>query len=470
MSPPKHPDEEARLDALYRYNILDTAEEQAFDDITQLVAAICNAPISVVNLIDRDRQWFKSEVGLGVRETPLDISLCAHAILQPGLFVVADTLQDERFAHNPLVTGEPHLRFYAGVQLESSDGLPLGTLCVLDDKPRELTETQKNALRVLGRQVMSLLELRRTLQQKAVTLLESEDHYRYSVELNPQFPWIADPDGSIIDFNQRWLDFTGLTRPQALGGGWAQIPHPDDLPQMQAAWMHAVQTGASYDVEHRIKLADGTYRWMRSRALPRRDEAGQIIRWYGATEDIEERKLSELAREALVGKQRQFLREMLLGFTEGKLRLCDSEQDLPTPLTPSSEIIELSPRALRVIRRCAQVVAEELHLPEDRWQDLETGVGEAAMNAVRHGLEGRGRVYADADTGSIQVWVWDVGPGIAEDLIHRAVERHWTTGGFGQGFWLMLKTCDRVYLLTGPNGTTVVLEQEHQEPKPAWLL
>lgn len=154
-------DEDARVAALYRYSVLDTPEEPAFDDVTRLVAYICQTPIAVVNLIDRDRQFFKAECGLGVRETPLDVSLCAHALLQQELMVVPDTRQDVRFSDNPLVTGDPALRFYAGALLQTSDGYALGTLCVLDYEPRTLTLEQQDALQILARQVMSLLELRR---------------------------------------------------------------------------------------------------------------------------------------------------------------------------------------------------------------------------------------------------------------------------------------------------------------------
>ncbi|MCE7984970.1 MAG: PAS domain S-box protein [Caldilinea sp. CFX5] len=124
-------------------------------------------------------------------------------------------------------------------------------------------------------------------------LRDSEEDLRYTIELNPQVPWTADPDGNIISFNQRWLDLTGLTEEQALGGGWAQAPHPDDHPAMVAAWTHSIQSGEPYDIEHRIRLASGDYRWMRSRAFPRRDKNGAIVRWYGATEDIHEHKVAE---------------------------------------------------------------------------------------------------------------------------------------------------------------------------------
>ena len=161
------PDNEARrLAALAAYEVLDTPREPEFDAITELIAHICGAPIAVVNLIDEDRQWFKAEVGLGVRETPLDTSFCAHAILQPGLFVVPDTMKDERFACNPLVTGEPGLRFYAGALLESEEGYPIGTLCVLDTEPRQLTTSQLDALGTLADHVMNLLELRRAMRER----------------------------------------------------------------------------------------------------------------------------------------------------------------------------------------------------------------------------------------------------------------------------------------------------------------
>jgi two-component sensor histidine kinase len=156
-----HSAEEFRLAALRHYDILDTPREADFDEVVAAASAICQTPISVINLIDQGRQWFKAEVGLGVRETPLDSSICAHAILQPGLFIIPDTTKDPRFADNPLVTGDPHLRFYAGALLETPEGFPLGTVCVLDYKPRDLDEAQKSFLRLMANQVMKQLELRR---------------------------------------------------------------------------------------------------------------------------------------------------------------------------------------------------------------------------------------------------------------------------------------------------------------------
>jgi signal transduction histidine kinase/ActR/RegA family two-component response regulator len=171
-------DSPERIQALERYEILDTPPEEEFDDITRLIARICEVPVAMITLVDRDRQWFKSEIGLGLRQTSLETSICAHAILQPGLFIVPDTLMDPRFTDNPLVSGWPHLRFYAGARLETSDGHALGTLCVLDYKPRGLLDAQKEALRTLAHHVMILLELRRNLKliDKAKQTAEAADH------------------------------------------------------------------------------------------------------------------------------------------------------------------------------------------------------------------------------------------------------------------------------------------------------
>jgi two-component sensor histidine kinase len=166
--------ESDRLAALRSYRILDTPPEPAFNDLVQLSARACQAPIALISLIDERRQWFKAEVGLGVRETPLDRSICLTAMLQPGLTIVPDLTEDPRFARNPLVTGEPHLRFYAGAVLRTPDGVPLGALCVLDCMPRDLTEEQASTLTVLARQVMSQLELRRAIAERDERLEASQ--------------------------------------------------------------------------------------------------------------------------------------------------------------------------------------------------------------------------------------------------------------------------------------------------------
>lgn len=159
--------ETERLRALKEFNILDTLPEQAFDDIAHLASYICETPIALISLVDEKRQWFKSKIGLDASETPREVAFCATAINLPEILVVKDTTKDERFASNPLVTSDPHIRFYAGAQLVTSNGLGLGTLCVIDRKPRELRPAQIEALKALSRQVMQMLEARLIAQKLA---------------------------------------------------------------------------------------------------------------------------------------------------------------------------------------------------------------------------------------------------------------------------------------------------------------
>jgi GAF domain-containing protein len=161
MTAPVTKNEARRLKVLWQYEILDTVPEEVFDDLTELAARICEAPIALISLIDEDRQWFKSKVGVTLNETSRDISFCAHAIKQTDLFVIPDATKDLRFANNPLVISDPKIRFYAGAPLITPDGHALGTLCVIDKVPRELRLEQQQALRVLARHVMTQLELRR---------------------------------------------------------------------------------------------------------------------------------------------------------------------------------------------------------------------------------------------------------------------------------------------------------------------
>lgn len=165
MTYPVPTNEAERLRTLRSYRILDTKPEERFDELTQLAALICDAPISLISLIDTDRQWFKSRFGLDLQETPRAQAFCTHAIMQPEMFVVSDAAKDERFSKNPFVTGEAHIRFYAGAPLAARDGHLLGTLCVMDRQPHALTDTQRRALEILSRLVIANIELQRDLRE-----------------------------------------------------------------------------------------------------------------------------------------------------------------------------------------------------------------------------------------------------------------------------------------------------------------
>ena len=216
MSPGER--EAARLAALRSYDVLDTPREQDFDDIAELASAICGTPIAVVNLIGEDRQFFKAEVGLGIRETPLDSSFCARAILEQDFLLVPDATRDSRFDCNPLVTGEPHLRFYAGALLKTDAGLPVGTVCVLDYRPRDLTEVQIKTLRVLARQAMAQLELRLALKERRA----EELRHRQILDSATDFAIVSlDLDGVVTGWNRGaeiilgWPEREAVRRPGA---------------------------------------------------------------------------------------------------------------------------------------------------------------------------------------------------------------------------------------------------------------
>ncbi len=187
--------ESARLAELEALEILDTSPEQAYDDITYLASQICNTPIALVSLVDGDRQWFKSRVGLDATETERRLAFCAHAILDPGrLFVIDDATEDERFADNPLVLGDPEIRFYAGAPITTAAGNALGTLCVIDTKPRTLKPEEARALEALSRQVMTQLELRRVVAELEASHAELEASHAELRHLS-----VTDPLTSLVN-------------------------------------------------------------------------------------------------------------------------------------------------------------------------------------------------------------------------------------------------------------------------------
>lgn len=180
MAITKPANETARLAALERYAILDSDPEQAFEDLTLLASFICKTPIALISLVDSERQWFKSRIGIKASETSRDVAFCSTAILQTDVFVVPDALKDERFRNNPLVVEDPHIRFYAGAPLINEDGLALGTICVVDQTPREMSPEERDALKALSRLVMAQIEFRRNLilLKEALSDRTKEEHER----------------------------------------------------------------------------------------------------------------------------------------------------------------------------------------------------------------------------------------------------------------------------------------------------
>ncbi len=223
------PNEDARLLALYRLDVLDTPREQNFDDIAQLAMSICEAPIAVISLVDRDRQWFKSCLGLDGTETPRDVAFCAHAILTPQeTLIVEDATRDPRFADNPLVTDAPFIRFYAGAPLIAKNGEALGTLCVVDYRPRQLSALQKTALKLLSKQVIQLLHLRETNN----ALQQERENVEDILKASSLGTWRWNIQTGETIFNERWADILGYTLAELAPVSiqtWLTLCHPDDL-------------------------------------------------------------------------------------------------------------------------------------------------------------------------------------------------------------------------------------------------
>ena len=284
--------ETERLRALHDYDVLDTPPEPAFDELAALAARICGTPISLVTFIDRDRQWFKARHGVDLAETPRDVSFCAHAVARPDeLLIVPDATLDPRFAANPFVTGDPGVRFYAGVPLCTLAGQALGTLCVIDRQPRTLSPNQLEALRVLGRQVVAQLELRRSRHEMDLNEVRLENSQRIA--------HLGDWEYDFAQHRLLWSDeiyrILGLSRrecPPDAETFYRQV-HPDDLALVHREKKAAADGVRRADFEHRIIRPGGEVRYLHQITELTRDGQGRPDRESGTLQDITARKLAE---------------------------------------------------------------------------------------------------------------------------------------------------------------------------------
>lgn len=258
-----------RLAALRRYSILDTDPEQRFDDLALLASQICGTPMALISLVDGDRQWFKARVGVTLTQTPRDVAFCARAIEQPGLFVVPDALEDPRFRDNPFVREEPHIRFYAGAPLVTADGFALGTLCVLDSKPRTLTAAQAAALEALRRQVIAQLELRRSLDELSAALgardRAEQDQDRLVAELREALDSVERLSSLMPYCSACELSMEMPAKPEAISGvtdgvtqllrrkGWPDEKAMEVELALQEALANAVRHGCGGDPTKRVQ-------------------------------------------------------------------------------------------------------------------------------------------------------------------------------------------------------------------------
>lgn len=305
---PQPPDEAARLAALRRANLLDTGEELAFDDLALLASQICGTPIALVSLVDRDRQWFKSRIGLSVTETPREYAFCAHAILERGGFEVHDALSDQRFVDNPLVVGDPHVRFYAAEAIYSGEGYALGTLCVIDRVPRHLTPDQRRSLAALARHVTTLIRQREVTEDlreanarlaRATELVtESEARFRSAFESTAVGMAILALDGRYLRVNPALCEMLGYSEREMETMSVLDVTHPDEAEQARQ-FLRELPTvpGKLLTFERRSVRKNGEVVWSMVSTCCARDAAGNPLHFISHIQDVTARKRAEAERE-----------------------------------------------------------------------------------------------------------------------------------------------------------------------------
>jgi len=305
MRAPELPaNESARQATLDQLRILDTPPEARFDRLTRMAARLLNVPIALISLIDQDRQWFKSCVGLDVSETPRSISFCGHAILDRQPLVIEDTWEDTRFCDNPLVTGAPNIRFYAGTPLHSADGHALGSLCVIDRKPRTLSEEDRQFLRDLAdcaEEQISAREL--AIHHREQELEQQNESLVMLKQLADMVPgglyqFRRYPDGHMsFPFSSMGIERTlGVSRKQARDNATAlfQIINPDDLPAVKASVDESASQLSTWSIQFRVRGQEGRWRWIEGHSTPQKLSDGSII-WHGYLEDIDDKKRAMLS-------------------------------------------------------------------------------------------------------------------------------------------------------------------------------
>jgi PAS domain S-box-containing protein len=281
--------EDGRARVLASYGLDELEDDPELSAIVRFAAELTGSPIALVSITEDERLRFLAREGLDAREAPRTGSFCAHAMLGEAALEVCNALDDPRFSGNGLVTGAPYIRFYAGAPLVAEDGTPLGALCVIDPavRPEGLTELQHRGLAVLAQAVMRHLGSHRGQRAAAAQAGESARAMREIADLVPAIIWSADAHGRFDYYNSRWNEATGLPRPES-ASDWLDVVHPDDTASATSAWTESFAKGQPFEVEFRLKQADGSWRWMMARALPFHAADGAISRWYGTLTDIDD--------------------------------------------------------------------------------------------------------------------------------------------------------------------------------------
>ena len=294
--------EDERLSVLASYGAQDLSDDPELARIVGFTARLCNAPAALITLVEQENLRFLAKTGTDLDGTPRSISFCPHAMLSREPMVVCDAAADSRFADNPLVTGEPHIRFYAGAPLVSEEGAPLGALCVIDGeaRPEGLNEFQTEGLAVLANAVMRRLRHQRENISSSGELAEREQRLRSIVDSVPGIAWSADSRANFDYFSARWREVTGEDPPK-VAADWKRFVHPDDFERTWENFSNALQKLGPFEGEFRLLQADGSWRWVLSRAIPMGEDLRKA-RWFGTMIDVDESHRLAESRDLLANE------------------------------------------------------------------------------------------------------------------------------------------------------------------------
>jgi PAS domain S-box-containing protein len=368
-------EETQRLASLLSLDVQDTPPEAEFDALVRAAAAVCDTPISLISLLDAERQWFKANHGLpGTAQTPRDEAFCVHTVEQGDLFEVADATVHPLFMDNPLVTGGHAIRFYAGAPVRLSDGAVVGTLCVLDRQPRQLDGKQREVLKQLALTAAHALEGRRALRgvrEAAGALAQSEARFRALSEHAPLGVFHTDAQGRCSYTNPRWQQIYGLSLEQSLGDGWSRGLHGGDKAAVWRGWQQFATDGGNFDMEFRVVRPDGTVRTVRAMARAVEDTTGGVSGFVGSVEDVTRRKqleafLDHTGRLAAVGAWELDLGTNVLTWSDQTKHIHEVPPDYAPTL--DSAIAFYAPEARRLVAEAVQAGIEggqpwDLELP-----------------------------------------------------------------------------------------------------------
>ena len=355
-------DETRRAAVLTSFALDDLDDDPELQAITRFAAKLCNVPIALVSIVEESRQRFLVREGLEARETPRDVSFCAHAMTGQSAMVVPNATRDERFADNALVTGPLHIRFYAGQPLVSHEGTPLGALCVIDveQRPTGLDEFQREGLAVLSQAVMRLLEARREDLRARRAIADREEQLLRMIDGVPQVAWSLTASGHFDYVNSRWKEMTG-SEPPDTAEDWRPFIHPDDADHTLDKWRLALAEDEPFDSEFRLRQADGSWGWVLAQASPVARVDDQQHRWFGTLTDIDEVHQAIEARDLLASELSHRIKNIfavVIGLA--RLKAANAPEHKPFAEDLAEALFALS-RAHEFVRPVGRSGQERLH-------------------------------------------------------------------------------------------------------------